>query len=178
MSNSRYRSFEKITRADLRRLSMLAHADFDTFFRRHERWRRYSDRLILICLCQGAARHYVEPNRVVTSDREGGVNDFDVWGFFRDRPNDRPFPPRRHGFQDFGPSKFGRNPNDKPRFTGRRVDVLGRSISMLRSETPIQSVQRYLREGRTESSRRLAERPVVVVWPSEDCGRIIWKGSA
>jgi hypothetical protein len=134
---------------------------------------------MLICLCQGAALHYVAPHGGVATDRKGGVNDFDVWGFFRDRPNHhRPFPPRRHGFQDFGPSKFGRNPYDKPRFTGRRVDLFGRSIEKQRSETPVRTLQRYLREGRKPSARRLAERPVVVLWPSEQRGQIIWKGLA
>jgi hypothetical protein len=80
----------------------LALADFESFFRRNKRWRPYEDRLMLICLCQGAARHYVEPHRGVATDRKGGVNDFDVWSFFRKHASDRPFPPRRHGFQDFG----------------------------------------------------------------------------
>jgi hypothetical protein len=178
MSKSANRSFKKITRADLRWLSTLALADFGSLFRRYERWRLYEGRLMLICLCQGAALHYIAPRGGVATDRKGGVNDFDVWGFFHDRPNHRPFPPRRHGLQDFGPSRFGRNPHDKPRFTGRRVDVLGRSIEKLRSETAFQSLHRYLRQGRTESARRLAARPVVVLWPSEKRGQIIWKGTA
>ena len=178
MSNSASRSFERITTADLRRLSMLALADFDSLFHRYERWRPYQGRLILICLCQGAALHYVRPRKGVTSDRQGGINDFDVWGFFRHRTNDRPFPPRRHGRQDFGPSKFGRNPNEEARFSGRRVDVLGRSIEKQRSETTIEAVQRYLRRPPTQSARRLAERPVVVLWPSAWRGRVIWKGAA
>lgn len=111
MSNSANRSFERITRTDLRRLSTKAVADLENFFHRYERWRPYQSRLMLICLCQGAALHYVAPHGGVATDRHGGVNDFDVWGFFQDRPNHRPFPPRRHGFQDFGLSKFGRNPH-------------------------------------------------------------------
>jgi hypothetical protein len=174
MSNSASRSFKKITRADLGRLSSLALTDFEDFFRRHQQWRPYRQRLLLICLCQGAASHYVTPRRGVATDREGGVNNFDVWGFFRDQPNGRPFPPRRHGRQDFGPSKFGRNPKDKSRFTGRRVDVLARSIDKRRSENAIQAVQRYLRLRRAKSARLLAERPVVVLWPSKMVGQTIW----
>jgi hypothetical protein len=52
--------------------------------------------------------------------------------------------------------------------------VIGRSIRMPSSETPIEAVQRYLREARTKSASLLAERPVIVVWPGEDFGRIIW----
>jgi hypothetical protein len=175
MSNIQNRSFEEITYADLDRLSTLALADIASLYRRHERCRPYEDRFMLICLCRGAARHYVRPSHGTTQAREG-VNDFDVWGFFRDRLNARPFPPRRHGFQDFGPSKFGRSPNDGPRYTGRRIDVLGRSIPVRCIETPIEAVRRYLQEGGTESARRLAERPVVVVWPREQMGKVIWDG--
>ena len=175
MSKSANRSFERITDIDLRRLSALAAADFDDLFRRNARWRPYRRRLLLLCLCQGAALHYASPRRGTAADRIGGVNDFDVWGFFADWPNGRPFPPRRHGFQDFGPSKFGRSPKDKPRFRGRRVDVLGRSIQKRSRESPIAALRRYLETRRTESARRLAERPVVVLWPSRERGRIIWK---
>jgi hypothetical protein len=130
MSNSRNRSYEKITRGDLGHLANLALTDFKSFFQRNARRHPYSDRLMLVCLCQGAARHYVDPYRVLSSDREGGVHDFDVWGFFRQHPDERPFPPGRQGFADFGLSRFGRDPDDEPRFTGRRVDVLGRSIEV------------------------------------------------
>jgi hypothetical protein len=178
MSNARDRSSARITRADLQRLSSLARVCFEEFFDRYERWRPYKKRLMLVCLCQGSALHYAAPRKVTPADREGGVNDFDVWGFFRNRPNERPFPPRWHGRQDFGQSKFGRNSKESPRFTGRRVDVLGRSIEGRRSEASIEAVQRYLREGRTESARRLAERPVAILWPDGLCGRIIWNPSS
>ena len=63
----------------------------------------------------GAARHYIYGDR--------GVQDFDLWGFFREIPG-HPFPYRRRGTHDFGPSKFGRNPDDGPYYEGRRVDGL------------------------------------------------------
>ena len=66
------------------------------------------------------------------------------------------------------------NPDDGDRFKGRRVDVIGRSIRMPENETPIESVQRYLREAGSESARLLSERPAIVVWPPNDCGRIVW----
>lgn len=178
MGFSVHRSFETITRSDLRRLAMLARDDLHDFFRRYPRWRPYADRLELMCLCQGAARHYLEPGRIPESKRDGGVADFDVWAFFRHRERDRPFPPRRHGFQDFGPSKFGRNADDDPRFIGRRVDVLGRSISVRRGETIDGALQRYFTEGRSQSARRLAVRPAVVLWPNNRCGEVVWRGKA
>ena len=52
--------------------------------------------------------------------------------------------------------------------------VIGRSIRMPKNETPTEAVQRYLREARTKSASLLAERPVIVVWPVENSGRVIW----
>ena len=118
----RHRSFKKIKRADLTRLAELALDDLRSLFKRKRRSRVYADRLMLLCLCQGAARHYVHGDR--------GINDLDVWAFFKQHPK-YVFPYRRHGFADFGPSRFGRHPKDKARFAGRRVDILGRSIPVL-----------------------------------------------
>ncbi len=165
MNDSRHRSFELIAADDLARLAQIAVADFSDLFRRSDYSRPYADRLRVICLCQGAARHYVHGDR--------GVKDFDVWAFFDALPS-HPFPWRRRSRRDFGPSRFGHNPDDRPNFTGRRVDVIGRSISMDRNKTPIAAVQGYLREARTTSARLLSQRPVVVVWPAADQGRVIW----
>jgi len=165
MSNSPHRSFEKITRDDLAHLAQVARADFADLCQRKEYSRPYLDRLRLLCLCQGAARHYVHGDR--------GVQDFDLWGFFEVIP-DHKFPPRRRGKHDFGPSKFGRNPDDGNSFKGRRVDVIGRSISMAKNETSMESVRRYLREKRTTSASLLAERPVIALWPVNYFDQVIW----
>jgi hypothetical protein len=94
-------------------------------------------------------------------------------GFFSEIPR-HPFPWHFRGEQDFGPSKFGRDPGDGDCFKGRRVDIMGRSITMPANETAIESVQRYLRDKQTKSAALLAERPVVVTWPADDRGRVIW----
>ena len=71
-------------------------------------------------LCaRGAALHYV--------NGQSGVKDFDVWSFYA-QYDDWPFPSRWRGTRDFGPSKFGRYSGDPPRYTGRRIDLLGRSL--------------------------------------------------
>jgi hypothetical protein len=120
-------------------------------------------------LCQGAARHYVHGDH--------GVHDFDLWGFFQE-VRGHPFPYRRRGEYDFGQSKFGRNPVDGDSYKGRRVDVIGRSIRMPKNETAVEAVQSYLRDPATVSASLLAERPVIVVWPRKNCGRVIWDGLA
>jgi hypothetical protein len=111
--------------------------------------------------------HYVDVHR------HNGVHDFDLWGFFKEIP-DRPFPYRRQGQHDFGPSKFGHNPEDGDRFVGRQVGVFGRSITMRRTETPIEAVQRWLKEARTTSAHKLAQKSAIVIWPRQDLGRVIW----
>lgn len=120
---------------------------------------------MLACLCQGSAQHYVHQNR--------GVQDFDIWFFFQksDGPD---FPHRRRGKVDFGPSRFGANPEDRG-FKGRRVDVIGRSIAA-DDLAPTAAVIRYLEGAATSSAWHLAQRPVVVVSPGVDFGRVIWDG--
>lgn len=163
MSNSPHRSYKHITPTDLARLAQIALDDFADLCRRQKYAGRYADRLRLICLCQGAAQHYVHHDR--------GVWDFDLWGFFEEIRG-HPFPYRRRGEHDFGASKFGRDPEDT--FKGRKVDVIGRSIRLLKNKTPIEAVQHYLGEARTKSASLLAGRPVVVVWPARYRGRVIW----
>jgi hypothetical protein len=121
------------------------------------------------------ATRQANAERYVHGDR--GVHDFDLWGFFQE-VRGHPFPNRRRGKHDFGPSKFGRNPDDGDTFNGRRVDVIGRSIRMPKNETPIEAVQSYLRDAATVSASLLAERPVIVVWPYRNCGRVIWEPRA
>jgi len=174
MSKSPHRSFAQITRADLKRLARLGLEALDDRFRRRAYSRAYANRLLALCLCQGAARHYVERDRRTDANQIwGGVQDFDVWAFFCEIP-DQPFPYRgRVGTKDFGSSKFGRNPDDDPRFLGRRIDVMGRSIGARRSESRMAAIQRYLQEGQTATARELAQRPVVVLWPDSLCGTAI-----
>ena len=157
------RSWETIGQHHLHRLAEIAIDDLEDFRRRSETGRLYRDRLILICLCQGAAGHFVH--------RDRGVKDFDVWAFFREHP-EQPFPYRRHGKRDFGPSRFGRHPDDEHR-RGRGVDLFGRSIPCENGQDPHDCVRRWLGSGRT-SSRQIAKSAVVVIHPEEEAGSIIW----
>ena len=106
--------------ADLLRLAALAaDAEAELFRRNPQGSGRYAGRLLGRALCQGAALHYVNGSN--------GVKDFDVWSFYA-QSDDWPFPARWRGTRDFGPSKFGRYPGDPPRYSGRRVDLLGRLL--------------------------------------------------
>jgi hypothetical protein len=123
------RSFARIGKDDLLHLAALA-ADVEAglFARTPEGAGRYAGRLLCRALCQGAALHYI--------DGKNGVKDFDVWSFYAAR-DDAEFPVRWRKPADLGPSKFGRYPGDPPRYTGRRVDCLGRSLPVQPGADPV-----------------------------------------
>ena len=109
------RSSAQIGLDDLARLSGIAHADLKKYISRDPASREFFEMKILcVALCQGAALHFV--------DKANGVKDFDIFTFFAVEGGRR-FPERRLGIHDFGPSHFGRHPEDRG-FIGRRVDVI------------------------------------------------------
>ena len=169
MSKSPHRSFEKIEKADLSRLIDLATQCLNEMLGRTKTGQFYtSDSALMACLCQGAARHFVHGDR--------GVHDWDVVFFFRTNPNWK-FPSRWIGNRDFGPSKFGANPDEGPRYSGRRIDVLGRDIPVSNDASAEQSIIAYLRKGHIKSSAWLwAKRPLVALTPDDMLGRVIWDG--
>jgi hypothetical protein len=164
---SEERSSAHIGLDDLARLSEIAHADLRDYISRDPASREtFEKKIICVTLCQGAARHFV--------DKTNGVKDFDIFTFFA-ADGSRKFPERRRGVRDFGPSHFGRHPDDQG-FIGRRVDVMGRSIARDPSESPIQAVCNYLRQKPTETAWNLAQKAVVVIDPPDLRGTILWPG--
>lgn len=159
------RSFELLDLEDLRRLSRVALSDLNDFFARCPKTGAlYGNRLLLLCLCQGAAEHFVRPGR--------GVKDLDVWAFYDVHPTKKHFPWHRRGTADFGCSRLGRHPDDHG-FVGRRVDVFGRSIAHCDDQTPAMAIQTWLQSRRT-SARYISQRPVVAIFPDDHCGEVIW----
>jgi hypothetical protein len=157
------RTFEAITAADLDRLSAIAAEDRASRFDRVPRWRPYAGRVLCVALCQGAALHYI--------DGRAGINDFDVWTFYAAHPVG-PFPQRWRTISDFGPSRFGATPDTG--LEGRRVDLFGRSLPEEPGANPIAALQRYLREGRSASAKRLREKAAVVLDPPPLRGTVAW----
>jgi hypothetical protein len=160
------RSLERIEIADLLRLAALAaDAEAELFSRNPQGSGRYAGHLLGRALCQGAALHYVNGSN--------GVKDFDVWSFYAEY-DDWPFPARWRGTRDFGPSKFGRYPGDLPRYSGRRVDLLGRSLPVVRGADPAVVLRSYLSGRRTKTAKELAAKAVVLVHPESRAGEIVW----
>ena len=159
------RSDKKIRASDLKRLAEIARVDRTDFFARYPRWAAlYSNRLLCVGLCQGAALHFI--------NQTNGIKDFDVWSFFRQRPS-QPIRRRRVVCRDFGLSTFGKS-SDRPEFIGRKVDLLFKSIECSPDADPITALQQYLAEGRTKTARCLAQKAVVLIEPAHSLGLKVW----
>jgi|SRR3989338_4760941 len=159
------RSYEPITKADLRLLAELARNDREDLFKRKPNTGRlYSDRLFAVALCQGGALHYL--------NGKNGVKDLDVWSFYTEHP-ERPFPYRRRAEVDLGIPKFGKT-EGYGHFVGRKVDLIGRSMQNVEPNDPVGTLRRYLRNGHTESARRLAEKAVILLGPAHLFGAVVW----
>lgn len=156
------RSYLSIERNDLQRLADIARRDREDFFQRCPQWAMYAERVVCLALCQGAALHFI--NGVT------GINDFDVYTFYRAYPAKQWYAPRIKSY-DFGDAKFGQSAN-RPLFVGRRVDCLGRQITLLNGEDVMSALCQYLRGGRTNGARLLAGKGVVLLEPN--CGAIVW----
>lgn len=166
MTQGTDRSAARIEIDDLRRLDEhSADAEAELFRRNPLGSGRYDGRLLCRALCQGAALHYVHG--------DNGVKDFDVWSFYA-ADDDWPFPARWRATRDFGPSKFGRYPGDPSSFVGRRVDLLGRSLSVPLGTDPAHALRQYLSGRRTTSAKALAAKAVVLIHPLDRVGEVVW----
>ena len=159
-------SYDKIDEADLLRLLAIARQDREDFFRAHSDWAAlYADRLIATALCQGAAMHYV--------NGKAGINDFDVYSFYASHPQ-RAWYAKRLKNADFGDPKFGVSELTKPGYIGRRVDLMGRGISVKLGTDPVFAIRHFLRTDRGVTARELAKKAVVILEPEHLLGVIAW----
>lgn len=159
MSRIAARSYEKIEPEDLQSVAEVACNKLLEVFERAPVASLYKDRLLLLALGQGGALHF--------ETSEHGLKDIDIWAFFSAGPR-RTFPARARWTADFGPSRFGRHPDDTG-FTGRRMDILGRSIDNLPGEAPEVSVRRWL-NGWSRSAVALRKKPMFVIFPPVKAG--------
>jgi len=160
------RSYTPIIRMDLVRLFNLARDDRKAFFAHHQDWASlYQGRVLGTALCQGAAMHYMNPNV--------GINDFDVYTFYAAHPG-RPWYAKRIKSVDYGDAKFGQSEISNPKYVGRRVDLMARALDVPPETDIIAAITTYLRAGRTETSRLLVKKAVVILEPVDRLGVIGW----
>lgn len=144
------------TRRDLGRLRDLAVEEHASFFKRNPHLRaEYRGALVAICLCQGAALHYLNPR--------SRLEDFDIWHFYWESQR-QPFPYRAHA---------------RGKYQGKRVDFLKRAIpGELRRVPPDpgQAILEYLKRQDTTTKRKLVEKAVIGLFPHTLFGKVLWTG--
>jgi len=164
------RSFERITKADLRKLARIARSEREEFFERHPEWAMlYRKRLVCVALCEDAALHFVNGST--------GVGVFNVWTFYAEH-SEAPFPFQQLLKADFGISKFGRDAANPDAYQGRRIVLRSRSLDCRPGDNPIEILQRYLRSGETPSARELRDKAVVLIEPGQFLGYVVWPSLA
>jgi len=155
-----HRLYEPLTESDLYPLRDIALAEHAAFFVRNPHLEHaYADRLIGICLCQGAASHYLDPSI--------GVKDFDIWFFYREDPGARI------------PHRARKRVPDGPK--GRPIDFLRRAIPATVAEryadNPGGAIMAYLLQRDTKTKRALLQKAVIGLAPDALFGRILWRGT-
>ena len=152
---------------DLKRLQEIAFEDLENFITRKPEYKPFKKKLLFIGLCQGAGQHYL--------DRKHGVNDFDVWFFFKESKKEN-FPYRRSKKKESGLEKFGADPSGK--YKTRVVELRGREIptKFIRKgkSDPGTCLELWFNAAETDTAKHLADEAVVGLWPDNMIGKILW----
>lgn len=160
------RSLEPIANSDLKQLYIGSVKRLHEYFvtGKGKKWLNQYDieKPIVVALCQGSAMHYC--------DKVNGIKDFDVWFFYPFKEKHLPY--RAIWNWDYENPKFGRHPSI-PGYTGRKVDVLVRSIKNYTEKDPVKTIHQFLQYENTPSSKELSKKAVVLLMP-ELLGKIAW----
>ena len=153
------RLYDRLSIDDLKRLRKLALEEHENFFERNPRLRKaFYNSLIGICLCQGAASHYLNP--------KVGINDFDIWHFYLEITNVN-FPYRAHKRIENG-------------YKGKPIDFLKRAIPKdkynLDPNNPEQVIMEYLDKRNTKTKKLLLNKAIIGLYPDKIFSKVLWKG--
>ncbi len=158
MSDSESRTFEKITRHDLRELLVVGERVMDQFFVDKPRYAPFRNKLVLVALCQGAADHYC--------DGITGIKDYDVWFFYAHMQGvSMPRSSIKKCYPEFNCYK------------GKKVDVLRRSDSAFKKGDVKASISRYLTNPTNPTPICLSGKAVIGLYPPEVMGEKLWRPS-
>ena len=150
VNSNEKRLYYPLDEEDLRRLRELALEEHEKFFERNPHLREaYCNSLIGICLCQGAASHYL--------NLKVGIKDFDIWHFYLES-NEVNFPYRAH-------KRIQNGHKDKS------IDFLKRAIPRYihdkSPKDPGQIIMNYLLERNTKTKRLLLKKAIIGLYPDE-----------
>ncbi len=153
------RVYDILTKNDLEQLKTLALREHDEFFERNPHLKSaFHDSLIGICLCQGAALHYLD-SKVATKG-------FDIWHFYVKHETIN-FPDQAHKRIENG-------------YKDRNIEFLKRAISRhihaSHYNEPDMIILQYLLERDTYTKNSLLKKPIIGLFPDDIFGKIIWKG--
>lgn len=146
----------RLERKDLRNLRDLALKEHKSFFKRNPHLEpAYGNSLIGICLCQGAASHYLNP-KVIT-------NDFDIWHFYL-ADEEQNFPNRAH---------------KKAEYRNVPIDYLKRAIPeklyTACRRKPERVIVEYLKQRKTRT-KELLDKAIIGLFPERLFDKVIWTG--
>lgn len=158
MSNLK-RIYTKLNKNDLKQLKNIAINEHENFFKRNPHLKiAYYNSLIGICLCQGAASHYLNSSV--------GIKDFDIWHFYIENKNFK-FPYRAR-------KKI------ENAYLGRHIDFLKREISKDICDHFLNDIgkiiMKYLFERNTKTKTFLLKKAIIGLFPNEIFGKVLWRG--
>ncbi|MEW6047025.1 MAG: hypothetical protein AB1609_11165 [Bacillota bacterium] len=141
--------FGPITTDDLAVMQQVGVDEFRRFVA-NSRYAVYSDRLVLIALCQGAAQHYYGGGN--------GVKDVDLWLFFEEHPLVKI--PHRGNCKRSMSVTF-------PAMGVRRVDLMKKMIpaKFVVPGDPVKTVRSYLTGSQNATPVHLSRKPVLGLYP-------------
>jgi len=153
------RIYDIINKKDLRKLRDLALKEHHAFFDRNPHLKKpYLNSLIGICLCQGAAGHYL--------DQKIGIKDFDIWHFYKESNHDA-FPYRFRKVNKIG-------------YKNKWIDYLKRAISKSVCKefpsAPDKIILQYLLRKNTKTKKLLLQQPIIGLYPESIFSKIIRRG--
>jgi hypothetical protein len=148
------RLFLPLDRRHLRALQRIGLKEQGEYFDRNPKLETFKHKLLGICLCQGAATHYLNP--------KWGIADFDLWHFYLEEGPKR-FPYRGHK-------------KVKKAYKGKPVDLLKRGIPqdlyMTMSKNRGAAILAFL----LRKEDILLDQAIVGLYPESLFGKVIWAG--
>ena len=163
MMQAETRTYEKLDKEDLQELLVHAEEELGRFLSTNSgKYAVYQSQLVAICLCQGAAKHYV--------DSVTGVKDLDVWLFFEEHDTVK-IPHRGNARKEIQANFKKLGP--------KRIDFMKKMIPLrfIVKNDAQKSLQNYLSLAVTSASAELSMKPVIGLSPSAIFGRVLWSPS-